>query len=96
MGKQVTITPPVSRVDVYFHEDSDLQVATYDENEHLQWIVRYDEAIETFKREAEAIEDCAEQAYQKLAFAIERLNRKKRWIVTENNKLDAPGGPHGH
>ena len=93
---EVTITPPVSRVDVYFHEDSDLQVATYDENEHLQWIVRYDEAIETFKREAEAIEDCAEQAYQKLAFAIERLNRKKRWIVTENNKLDAPGGPHGH
>ena len=93
---EVTITPPVSRVDVYFHKDSDLQVATYDENEHIQWIVRYDEAIEAFKREAEAIEDCPKQAYQELSFAIERMNKKKKWIVAENDKLDAPGGSHGH
>ena len=96
IGFEVTITPPVSRVDVYFHEKSDLQVSTYDENEHIQWIVKYDEAIETFKREAELIEACPQRAYQELSAAIDRLNRKKKWIVAENNKLDAPGGPHGH
>ena len=96
IGFEVCITPPVSRVDVYFHEDSDLQVTAFDENEHIQWIIKYDKAIETFKRDVEAIVDCPERAYLKLAAAIDRLNVRKRWIVSENNKLDAPGGPHGH
>lgn len=96
IGFEVSITPPVSVVNIYFHESADLLMVTFAENQHVQWILRYDEAIETFKREAEAIEECPQQAYRSLSAAIERLNRKKEWIVAENDKLDAPGGPHGH
>ena len=96
IGFEISITPPVSVVNIYFHESADLLMVTFAENQHVQWILRYDEAIETFKREAEAIEECPQQAYRSLSAAIERLNRKKEWIVAENDKLDAPGGPHGH
>ncbi len=96
IGFEVTISPCVTIVNVYFRETADLSVVTFHENEHLQWIIKYDEAIETFKREAEAIVDCPEQARLRLSVANKRMIRKTEYYSAENDKLDAPGGPHGH
>ena len=96
IGFSVTITPPISLVNIYFRDDCDLFIATIHENEHLYWIRMYDDAIETFKREAEQIVDCPKEAYFKLTIANKKMNKKKSWAATESNKLDEKGGPHGH
>ena len=46
-----------------------LIIAKQHENEHLHWIRIYDNAIETFKKEAEQIVDCPKAAYSRLSIA---------------------------
>ena len=73
-----------------------MQKTHFIQNEHLHWIRIYDNAIETFKKEAEQIVDCPKAAYSRLSIANKKMNRVKSWAATENNKLDGKGGPHGH
>ena len=49
-----------------------------------------------FKREAEGIVDCPEEAYRRLTIANLKLNKVKAYVTGEHERLDAPGGPHGH
>ena len=96
IGFAVTLTPPITIVNVYFRASSSLGATDFDENQHIAIYQKIDDAFETFKAEAEAIVDCPEQAKLRLKAAIGRLNRKRAAYWAEDNALDAPGGPHGH
>ena len=96
IGFAVTLTPPITIVNVYFRASSNLGATDFDENQHLALYQKIDDAFETFKAEAEAIVDCPEHAKLRLRAAIGRLNRKRVAYWAEDNALDAPGGPHGH
>ena len=96
IGFSVTIAPPITIVHVYFRADADLIIANQHENEHLHWIRIYDNAIETFKKEAEQIVDYPDAAYFQLSLANKKMNRVKSRAATESHNLDKKGGPHGH
>ena len=96
IGFKVTLTPQVRFIHVYFRQEADLIVSAADENEHIRLFIMYDNAVETFKREAEGIVDCPEEAYRRLTIANLKLNKVKAYVTGEHERLDAPGGPHGH
>lgn len=52
--------------------------------------------MEDFKLEVEAIYDCPAEARKKLQKAEKRMNQRREYAARQNNKLDEPGGPHGH
>lgn len=96
LGFSVTIDPALSPVTIYFSGNCFYPLALVQEMEHVSWIEKYDEAIEKFKKDVEAIVDCPEKARERFECMKRLLDKRKSYIVNENNKLDAPGGPHGH
>lgn len=96
IGFSVKIDPAVSPVTLYFKDNCFLPLAVAHEMEHVSWIEKYDDAIERFKKDVESIVDCPKRARERFACFKRLLDKRKAYIVNENNKLDAPGGPHGH
>lgn len=96
IGFEVTITPAISPVIIYFRGGCPYPVSMAHEMQHVKWIERYDAAIEKFKEDVEGIVDCPAKAWEKFRCMKRLLDKRKAYIVSENNKLDAPGGPHDH
>lgn len=96
IGFAVSIDPPITIINVYFREDEGLDVTSNNENQHIALYIILDNAIEKFKRVAEDIVECPDEAYRLLDIAHNNLQKVRVYVAAENNRLDAPGGPHGH
>lgn len=96
IGYYVWIDPPVIFINVYFRSADDVILAMNAEQEHIDAIKCYDEALTRFKRELEIICACRSTA-EKLREELEKvLEHALSEADDYHNKLDAPGGPHGH
>lgn len=96
---KVTLTPPVSMLDVYFRCYLSPQqhfLARKFEEEHVKLYVAYDKCIEEFKRRVESICACQSDAEKQKKDAEDWLEGKARYYKSKNEFLDRKGGPHGH
>ena len=81
---------------MYFRSTDDVILAMNAEEEHIDAIKRYDEALTRFKRELEKICECSTRA-KVMREKLEEVLEKALFETDDyHNKLDAPGGPHGH
>ena len=76
-GYKVFFDPLDTRIDIYFRLTATVKVFS-DELDHVRCYTRYDEALETFKREVEAILACPAEARKLYKKAQERLREAER------------------
>ena len=81
---------------MYFRDEDSFPISNANENQHIALYIIYDNALEKFKSVAEDIEECPAEAYRLLDIAHKNLLKVKAYVVEEENKLEAHGGPHGH
>ena len=96
---KVTLTPPVSMIDVYFRRHLSPQeywFARKFEEEHIALYVAYDKCIEEFKRRVESICACPADAVKAKKEAEDWLEERASYYIYKNKFLDRKGGPHGH
>ena len=94
-GYKVFFDPLDTRIDIYFRLTATLKVFS-DELDHVRCYTRYDEALETSKREVEAILACPAEARKLYKKAQERLREAERECKRCDYFYDRRGGPHGH
>ena len=94
-GYKVFFDPLDTRIDIYFRLTATVKVFS-DELDHVRCYTRYDEALETFKREVEAILACPAEARKLYKKAQERLREAERECKRCDYFYDRRGGPHGH
>ena len=95
-GYYVWIDPPIIFVNVYFRSADNVILAMSAEQEHIDAIKRYDEALTRYKHELEKISECSTRA-KEMREELEEILEKALFEADDyHNKLDAPGGPHGH
>lgn len=96
---KVTLTPPVSMIDVYFRRylsPQEYWFARKYEEEHIALYVAYDKCIEEFKRRVESICACPADAVKAKKEAEDWLEERASYYIYKNKFLDRKGGPHGH
>jgi len=96
IGFSVTIDPPTIIVHVYFRSLKDSIFEMYKEQQHIDAIVRYDDALSNYKSAVERICECPDRARYILAEESKKLHEAYLESESCHDKLDAPGGPHGH
>ena len=94
-GYKVFFDPLDTRIDIYFRLTATVKVFS-DELDHVRCYTRYDEALETFKREVGAILACPAEARKLYKKAQERLREAERECKRCDYFYDRRGGPHGH
>ena len=96
IGFQVTIDPPMILVYVYFRMPNDYITAMSAEQQHIDAIIRYDQALTRYKAILESICACPKKALEVFTLQEAILDQVFREVEDYHSKLDEPGGPHGH
>ena len=96
IGFTVDINPPTIIVHVYFRSLKDSIFEMYKEQQHIDAIVRYDDTLSKYKENVEQICECPDRAHTILAEESRKLTEAFYESESYHNRLDAPGGPHGH
>ncbi len=96
IGFQVTIDPPIILVYVYFRTLNDYITAMSAEQQHIDAIMRYDQALTRYKVILESTCECPKKALELFTLQDAILDHVFREVEDYHSKLDEPGGPHGH
>ena len=96
IGFQVTIDPPMILVYVYFRTPNDYITAMSAEQQHIDAIIRYDQALTRYKAILESTCACPKKALEVFTLQEAILDQVFREVEDYHSKLDEPGGPHGH
>ena len=96
VGYKVKISPPVTIIHVYFRDLVEYFLSMSAEQQHIDAIVQYDQALTQYKNALESICKCPSEALED----FKREEKKLRQVFQETEDyhdwLDSPGGPHGH
>ncbi len=97
---RVILKPPIATINVYFRRGlSGWQAfrARAAEMQHIESYIKYDKAVEAFKRAVERIYDCPNAANEKYARLYSELEKTASATIKYNKEyLDGHGGIHGH
>ena len=96
IGFKVDINPPVIVVHVYFRTYIDTLRSMSKEQQHINAIIRYDDALSEYKAALENVCETPDEARRIRMRESEKLLDAYYDEEEYHNKLDAPGGPHGH
>ena len=96
IGFKVDINPPVIVVHVYFRSYIDTLRSMSKEQQHINAIIRYDDALSEYKASLEKVCEPPDEARRISMREGEKLIDAYFGEEEYHNKLDAPGGPHGH
>ena len=93
---KVIIRPPITIVNVYFRNVGGYVSPMHQEQEHIDAIIEYDNALNRYKIFLESVCECPQRALQLLDEQDKILDYVRRKTNAVHLKLDSPGGPHGH
>jgi len=96
VGFKVTISPPIILIHIYFRNITEYLCAMPAEQQHVDAVIRYDNALTRYKRRLESVCDCPSAALMIYKQEEELLNRAFKEVEDYHVWLDSPGGPHGH